>query len=130
MTLRDTILNADDYETEPVDIPEWGVKVAVKSMTIAEQQDFLQAVRLRTGAKGEYEIDRKKFPIQLLIRTVIDPDTSELVFEQADADTLTKKSGRAVARILTVATRLSGLADDQIDETIDDLKRMASDDSN
>jgi hypothetical protein len=127
--IRTQILNADDFETEIVDVPEWGVKVTVKSLTIAEQTELTDAVRKRTGkSDGEYQIDKRKFAPQLLIRTVIDDDGNP-VFEQADADALSKKSGKAVARIVKVASRLAGLADDQVEETIEELKGTASDDS-
>ncbi len=125
MTLRETILAVDDHIVEYVDVPEWGVKVGVKSLTVAEQHQFLNAVRKR-GVK-EFELDRVKFPIQLLIRTVVDPDSGKLILEQADAEALAGKSGKAVAKLLTVAARLAGLGDDQVDEAIDDLKGMASD---
>lgn len=125
MTLRDQILNADDLTIEPVDVPEWGVKVGVKSLTVAEQQQFLNAVRKR-GVDG-FELDRGKFPIQLLIRTVVDPKTGGLIFEQADAAALARKSGKATARVLMVAVDLAGLGADQVDEAIEDLKGMASD---
>jgi len=127
MTLRDRILNVEDTVTEIVDIPEWGVKVAVKGLTIGEQQQFLKSVRKRTGEKTDFTLDNDKFVIQLLIRTVSDPETGETLFEQADAQTLMSKSWKAMSRIYNVSARLSGFADD--DEVQDDLKTMASDDT-
>jgi len=127
MSLRDKILAADDIEIEHVPVPEWDVTVDVKSLTIDEQQRFLDAVRKR-GVEG-FEVDRKKFAIQLLIRTVIDPDTGKQVLEQADAETLATKSSKPVMRLFEVAANLAGLGDDQVDKTIAELKGTASDDS-
>ncbi len=127
MAIRDTILSVDDVVSELVDVPEWGVKVEVRGLSVKEQQAFMKSVRKRTGSKTEFELDDNKFIIQLVIRTAHDPDTGEPVFEQADADMLAGKSAKAVNRIHAVAARLSGFADE--DEIIEDLKEMASDDS-
>jgi len=127
MSLREQILNSEDTITELVDIPEWGVTVAVKGMTIAQQQQFTKSVRKRTGSKTSFQLDDDKFVIQLLIRSAFDPDTDKPVFEQADASALAGKSTKAVGRISTVALRLSGFSDD--DEVEDDLKGTASDDT-
>ena len=129
MSIRDTILAIDDSTTELVDVPEWGVKVAVKSLTLAEQQQFMQSVRQRTGQpQAEYRIDRDKFGPQLLIRTCHDPETDAPVFEAADAQRISQLSAKAVQRVLTVATRLAGLGgDEQVDEVMGNLKEMADD---
>ena len=127
MGTRDTILNTDDATYEPVEIPEWGVTVAVKSLTIEEQRQFMRTVRKRTGRKSDYQVDHDKFMIQLLIATVVDIETHETVFEAADADALNKKSTKAATRAFDVAMRLSGFSDD--DDVEAELKPTASDDS-
>ena len=48
--LRKAILTADDVATDIVDVPEWGVKVGVRGMTITEQLDFLNAVGVGSDA--------------------------------------------------------------------------------
>jgi len=127
--LRDTILNADDVHIEIVDVPEWGVKIGVKGLTLAEQTRFLNAVRERTGSpQADFRIDKNKFGPQLIIRCCVDPDTGEPVFEAADAQAIQAKSAKANSRIIKVATRLSGLGgDEQVEELIDDLKGTADD---
>lgn len=130
MTLRETILaTADGLEVEIVDVPEWGVKVGVRALSLAEQTNFLQAVRERTGAPQDtFKIDRQKYAPQLIIRTVIDPDTQKPIFEQADAQTIAGMSAKAVSKIVKVASKLAGLGgDEQVEETIADLKQMADD---
>ncbi len=125
MTIRDTILNVDDRVSELVDVTEWGVKVEVRGLSVKEQKLFMKSVRKRTGSKTEFELDDDKFMIQLVIRTVYDPDSGDAIFEQADADTLAGKSAKAVGRMFTVASKLSGFTD--TDEVEDELKVMASD---
>ena len=127
MGTRDTILNADDTIYETVEVPEWGVTVAVKGLTIAEQQRFMRTVRKRTGRESDYQVDRDKFQIQLIIATVVDVDTHKSVFEAADANALNAKSAKAASRLYEVASRLSGFSDD--DDAEAELKPTASDDS-
>ena len=127
MGTRDTILNADDTTYETVEVPEWGVTVAVKGLTIAEQRRFWRTVRKRTGRESDYQIDRDKFMVQLIIATAMDVDTHEPVFEAADADALNQKTAKAANRLYDVAARLSGFRDD--DDVEAELKPTASDDS-
>lgn len=127
MGIRDTILKADDATYETVEVPEWGVTVAVKALTIGEQQRFMRTVRKRTGRESDYQVDRDKFQIQLIIATVVDVDTHEPVFEAADADALNAKSAKAAARLYEVASRLSGFSSD--DDVEAELKPTASDGS-
>ena len=129
MSLRDKILNADDIIIETVDIPEWDVTVAVKGLTVGEQRKFLKTVRKRTGnPQATGEIDTDKMQIQLFLATVFDPDDmKQPLFGQADAQALQAKSAKAMLRVFQVASRLSGLGDD--DEVLDEVKGMASDES-
>ena len=127
MGIRDTILKADDATYETVEVPEWDVTVAVKALTIGEQRKFMRTVRKRTGRESDYQVDRDKFMIQLLIATVVDVDTHEPIFEAADADALNKKSAKAAARLYEVASRLAGFSDD--DDVEAELKPTASDGS-
>jgi len=129
MTLRDQILNTDDQADETIDVPEWGVKVGVKGLTLAEQQAFLKKVQRKTGG-GRFEIDRDKFAVQLVVATAVDPDSGERLFDPADAQALSQKSAAAMFRLVQVGTRLSGLGgDEQVEEAIADLKETASDDT-
>ena len=129
MTLRDQILNVDDQVSETIDVPEWDAKVGVRGLTLGEQQKFLNRVQRRTGS-GTFEIDRDKFAVQLVIATAVDPDSGEQLFEPADAQVLSQKSGAAMFRLVQTGTRLSGLGgDEQVEEAIADLKETVSDDS-
>lgn len=125
--LRALALNADDIVSETVVVPEWGnAKFGVKAMTLREQRKFIAAVQ-----NPDKTINRDKYSAQLIVRTVVDPDTGEPVFDPADAAALEEKSAAAVARLLTVAAKLSGLGgDDQVDEVAADLGETPTDASN
>lgn len=108
--LRQTILEAKDIESEQVEVPEWGVTVEVRGMSAKERSKLLRA---STGKDGNVDF-QKWFPL-LVIATTYDPDTGEQVFELADRDALNEKSGNAISLIAEVASRLSGLGDQNVE---------------
>jgi hypothetical protein len=124
--LRTAALNAEDITTELVTVPEWGGNVyGVKAMTLKQQRAFLRTVTDPDGG-----VNRDKYVAQLLIRTIVDPDTGEPVFEAADAAALEAKSASAIGRVLTIAARLAGLGgDEQVDEAVASLDETPTDDS-
>lgn len=104
MSLRDKILAAPDIKTEKVEIPEWGVTVEVKGLT-GRRRSILY--KESTNKKGDVDIDA--FSTKLVILSTYDIETGEPVFQNGDFDALAEKSAGAIERIVNVATRLSGL---------------------
>lgn len=109
--LRNQILTAEDIPFESVEVPEWGTTVNVRGMTGKQRAAFLKNA---TDAQGNVSFDR--FYAELVIASTYDPETGELVFEPADRDALNNKSGRALERVASVATRLSGLDGSSLEE--------------
>ena len=105
--LRAKILNADDVQSESVEVPEWGVTVSVRGMTGAERAHYLSAT---VDENGKPRFDRI-YP-EILIACTTDPETGEKVFEAADRDVLNGKGAAPTERIAKVAMRLSGIDDD------------------
>jgi hypothetical protein len=104
--LRDTILGADDIGFEIVDIPEWKVKVKVKSKTVKEQYELLEKCRKPNG-----DLNGQLLAVETVIATTYDPDTDERIFDPADRDTLLTKSSSAFQVLLAAANRAAGLGD-------------------
>ncbi len=104
---RDEILEAQDQTIEEVAVPEWGGVVLVRGMTGAER-DALEA---ETGAGG---MNLENFRARLLVRCIVDAE-GQRVFRDEDAEALGKKNARALDRIFAVATRLSGLTNDEVE---------------
>lgn len=127
-SIRDRILNAEDIPRQTIDVPEWGVKVEVRGMTVGEQQTFLRRVTKRLPG-GDSEIDRDKFTPELLIATCFDPDTGERVFETADRDMLSTKRADVVNRIMRVSADLSGLSQEAEEATAEDFDSPQEPDS-
>lgn len=109
--LRKRILETADIQSEMVEIPEWGVKVEVRGLTAAERAKLLQRA---ADPSGQLRLDR--WFADLTIASTFDPETGERVFDPADRDALNSKSGSAVSKIVDVATRLSGLSEDSVEE--------------
>ena len=111
MSLRDTILKADDIAEEIVDVPEWDdVKILLRAMDGNQQVAYADTVR--GGSKFLYA--------DILMVTAFDPDTSELIFDPADREALMAKSGGVLNRLGMRVLELSGsdvaAATEELDE--------------
>lgn len=103
--IREKILNAKDIGEKLVEIPEWGVTVKVKGLTGA------QRARLFTSnSASPSAADIERVYVDLVILTTYDPETDEPIFQPADRDMLSQKSGAALDKIVQTALELSGLA--------------------
>ena len=109
---RESILGSDDLKSVEVEVPEWGGAVWVRTMT-ATQRDAFEAQQIREPFRD--------VRARLAVATVCDSH-GELLFTEADIPALSRKSGKALDRVFAVATKLSGLSK----EDIDDLKKSSS----
>lgn len=105
MSLRDTILQAQDIEQERVSVPEWGITVTIRGMTAGERDDF-EASWFTDDAKPKRNLANVR--ARLAVRCMLD-DEGKRIFSDQDAEALGRKSGRAMDRVYAVASRLSGL---------------------
>ena len=111
---RDLILNHDDIKYEVVDVPEWGGSVMIKTMTGTERDAFeASLVELKQGGRN-IKIDNIR--AKLVAKTVVDPDTKQLLFSVADIETLGRKSAAALDRTFSVSQRLSKITESDIEE--------------
>lgn len=123
---RDAILAAQDIVTEDVAVPEWGGTVLVRGLTGRERDQF--ELDLLQGKGRNREVNLRNMRAKLVVRSVIDSD-GDRVFSDADAVALGAKSASALQRVFRVAQRLSGLADDEVEELVGELGKDQSDDS-
>lgn len=111
--LRQSILEAEDIESETVDVPQWGVKVLVKSPTARARSRLMRQFIDPDSGDLDYEA---MYPA-LVIATAHDPETGELLFTAEDANALNQKNGAAVETIAKPALRLAGFTPDEaVDE--------------
>jgi len=99
MSHRDKILDADDIDEEIVDVPEWDVKILLRAMTGQQQVRYADTVR------GD---DRGFMYADILMVTAYDPETRELIFDPADREALSLKSGGVLNRLGMKVLALSG----------------------
>ena len=114
MSIKDKIRAAKDIETELVEMPEWGVNIEVRSMSVRQRAAFVAASQDLTEnsaarIEGVYG--------QILVTCCLDPDTGDAVFDEDDLTWLmTEKSGAAIDRLVTRCLEASGLKDKAVDE--------------
>lgn len=124
MSTRDRILAADDTQSEVIDVPEWGVKLEIRSMSGAARASLMQS-----AVEGQGQVDMSKVYPDLIIQTTFDPETGEQVFNETDRDAIMLKNGSILDRIAEVATRLSGFGEKAVDEAGKDSSRTENSDS-
>lgn len=112
----DDILSADDLKPVPVEVPEWGGTVLVRGMTGAARDRF-EAEMLNDRMSG---IAKDKalanYRARLAAACMVDPDGNRLFRSDAETRRLGEKSAQALSRVVEVASRLSGLTDDDMEE--------------
>lgn len=110
MSLRDTILQADDLEEQTMTIPEWdGAQILLRSMTGAERIDVAKLL----GADDSYAY------ADVLIMLALDPETRKPIFEPADREALAGKSGAVLERIASELNRLSFTSSQELEDQIE-----------
>lgn len=123
---REAILSAPDLETEDVAVPEWGGTVRVKSLTAA-QRDAFEASSIKGKGKNQ-TVNYANVRARLLALTIVDEDGAPL-FEHSDVKALGEKNAGAVDRLFEVASRLSGVGEEDVEELAGNSEPGESDSS-
>lgn len=115
MSLRDKILNTDgDFQSETIDVPEWGVKLVMRELSVADRGkvtfDSFEQVEVAGGWVLKPKFDAIA-AAHIVVLSAYDEDGS-LVFVDDDADTLAKRAFSVVHRLAQITRRLSGLLDE------------------
>ena len=111
MSLRDQILSSDDVQKEIIEVPQWGVSVAVHGMSGAARTAMIQ-----NAADNDGVMNFSKMMPDIVIMCTFDPETGEQVFTEDDREALMLKSGAALDFIVNTAMRISGLSPEAADE--------------
>jgi hypothetical protein len=129
---RDAILNAEDRQTEIVEVPEWGGAVKVRSLEGFERDRYESSLtRMGRDSKGRLEVEglnSDNVRARLCAMTIIGEDGSNL-FSEADVLILGHKSAAALDRVFAVASRLSHLTDQDVEALMENLGKGQSDGS-
>jgi hypothetical protein len=110
---RDAILKASALKTEDVPVPEWGGSVLVRELRGRERDEWEASLAVQRGRQMVPDVSNMR--AKLVARTVVGDD-GEPVFTQQDVNALGELSAAALDRVFEVASRLSGLNQDAVDE--------------
>lgn len=112
----DQILGADDLPREPVEVPEWGGTVLVQGMN-GTARDRFEAQMLNEQMNG---VSKDKalanYRARLAAACIVGEDGKRLFQGEAVVKRLGEKSAQALTRVVEVASRLSGLTSDDVEE--------------
>lgn len=112
----DQILSADDLQATAVEVPEWGGSVLVRGMSGTDRDRF-EADMMKDNLSGVSK-DRalENYRARLAAACMVDEAGKRLFRSDAETRRLGGKSAQALTRVVEVASRLSGLTDDDVDE--------------
>jgi hypothetical protein len=102
MLNRDSILQAQDFKTVDVDVPEWGGSLRLRMLSAAER------FAVNDAATVDGKFDPTKFQTTLIEFTAVD-ETGVKLFQPGDAAALAGKSATAVGRVFEAASALNAL---------------------
>lgn len=115
MSQKDLLLGAVEIPREAVPVPELGegVTFTVRGMTGEERDAFELSLTALTANQKRRVPDPKNYRAKLLVFSIIDAETGELLFTPNDIAAIGKIRSDVLERLAAVAQRLSGLkADD------------------
>lgn len=103
------ILAAADLKHEDVAVPEWGGDVRVRTMTGTQREAFGTAL-----AGDDGKADMGTFRVKLVVACAVGED-GEPLFTFDDVHALSQKSGAALDRVFSAASKLNGMAADSVE---------------
>ncbi len=112
MSIREAIQAATDGTAELYDVPEWGVKIEVRSLT-ARARSILHSEWL--SENGDQRAIHDGW-WQIVSKTCFDPDTGEQIFEDGDEDMLLTKNAQVVNDLADFCMAQSGMLPEAVDE--------------
>jgi len=122
MLSKEQIIAAQDIESEIVKVPEWGGEVTVQGLSLAEKDRWTECILIdgkpsMSGATA------------LLCALCMRDENGKRLFSSDEIDVLDAKSASAVDRVFQVAQRLSGIGQEDIEETVKNSEAIQTADS-
>jgi|SRR5690606_649522 len=114
---RDSILGADDREVREIDVPEWGGKARLMSMSGDDRDRF--ETKILEGRKGD-AIDLVGMRALLVGLCLVD-EKGKRLFSDNDLRRLGAKSAKVLSRLYDEAARMNGITKADEDELMEDL---------
>lgn len=127
ITTKEAILKADDRLFSTVEVPEWGGEVRIQSLSGAER-DRWEASLAKVGKDGQPQPNLVNMRARLVALAIVD-EAGKRVFTDNDVLALGGKGSRALQRVFSAASELSGIDDDaaaQVKEDFGDAQNESS----
>lgn len=105
------ILTLDDSEEEELYVPEWKVRIKLRSMSAKERASMLKATQ---DAQGD--VDPEKMYPAIVVRCALHPKTGKRLFNDSNIAALGTKSAAAIERVAKRAMEMSGMGSDAVDK--------------
>jgi len=102
----------NDPVYEDVEVPEWGGEIRVKGLKSRERDNWEKS-RIANKRTGEVSLDN--FRASLLCECIVCENLNP-IFTQKDVLMLGEKNAAAIDKMFTVAQRLSGLSNKDIED--------------
>ncbi len=113
---RDDILGADDLTREPVEVPEWGGTVFVRTMTGTERDEFETSMFVGLGKKRKENFANLRARMVALCAV---NDKGERLFTYQDAEALGRKNAAALDKVFDAAQKLNGFREQDIEKLVE-----------
>ncbi|GGV80494.1 hypothetical protein [Streptomyces thermoviolaceus] len=112
------ILDADDLPWEDVEVPEWGGTVRVRGMSGTDRDRFEAAMLSKDMKSVSKDTALERYRARLAAACLVDDTGKRLFRSDAEIKRLGEKSAQALQRVVDVASRLSGLTQEDQDELL------------
>ena len=119
MSLRDQIAKAKDITLERIAIPEWGITVGVKSLSVGEREEYQAGMMKALQSDGSIDVSAVHLGEQqrtLVAICCVDPDTEDCIFEGAEDLVLMNANAGVMERLFQSILDISGMREDAVDE--------------
>lgn len=109
----DVILSAQDERIEPVDVPEWGGRVYVKSLSGSDRERYIESIH---ALKGKGKAQTRELVMvgssAKLVALACCTKTGERLFTDDQVAALGQKSAKALQRVVDAAAELNALGEE------------------
>ena len=123
---KEDIWKAQDTKTREVDVPEWGGKVYIRSLS-GKERDHFETSMIQIRGKSQKE-NFENLRARLLVLTIVDAEGKK-IFTSKDIEPLGEKNAAVLDRLFIIAQQLSGLRKEDVDELTKNSEAIQDEDS-
>lgn len=107
-SIRDRIASVAAYDSKIVEVPEWGVAVEIRSMSLAARNGLFASV--------DGNLDMQMLYPHIVALCTYDPESGERVFGDDDIEFLNTRPAAVIDRIAIPALELCGMTEAAVDD--------------